>query len=268
MLEELQTPPSESEAPDTDTQAQQEADSVPEGAEPSSEDSSIENAHPEDESSEGGENDEAEKPFHVEGKMVFKTKEEYIKHINKQRGAASQMASEYKRMKERMEKLEASLSQISSAKTQEKPPEDDLEPEQRQALETIKKYGQFLTPEELQRVLEEQLAPVRSLLSQVEKEKFEAAQAAVTQFMDMNPDAEDHREDIADLMERMGKAGVEVDIEKAYFLVTGRQARTQVAAKKEAEKRAIKKAQAAGSPSSSSGAATIEEDILARILSS
>ena len=267
MLEELQTPPSEGEALETDTQTQQEADSVPEGAEPSSEDSSVENAHPEDEESEGGENDEADEPFHVEGKMVFKTKEDYVRHVNKQRGAASQMASEYKRMKERMEKMEASLSQLSSPKAQEAPPEDDLDPEQRQALETIKKYGKFLTPEELQRVLEEQLAPVRSLLSQVEKEKFEAAQNAVSQFMGMNPDAEDHRDEIADLMERMGKAGVEVDIEKAYFLVTGRQAKTQAAVKKEADKRAIKKAQVTGSPSSSSGAATIEEDFLARILS-
>ncbi len=260
MLEELQTPPSEAEAPDADTQGE-EAESVLDGAEVQE----GQESHPE-EASEGGE--KKEEPFYAEGDKIFQTKEDFIKHFNKQRGAASQLAAQYKRTQARLEELERALSQKDQP-AQPKPKEDtqeELPAEQLEALQTIKKYGKFLTPDELQTILEQQLAPVRNILSTFEQQRMKEAESFVNSFLEMNPDANDLREDLADTMERMDKAGIPGGIEKAYLLVTGKQPKTQEALKKEAEKRVVKKMQAGGASSSSSGAMKTEQDLLARIL--
>lgn len=260
MLEELQTPPSEAEAPVEDTQGE-EAESVLDGAEVEE----GQESHPEEES-EGGQKEE---PFYVEGDKIFQTKEDFIKHFNKQRGAASQLASQYKRTQARLEELERALSQKEQAtpqKAKEDTQEEELPVEQLEALQTIKKYGKFLTPDELQTILEQQLAPVRNILSTFEQQRMKEAETFVSSFLEMNPDANDIREELADTMERMDKAGISGGIEKAYLLVTGKQPKTQEAMKKEAEKRVVKKMQAGGASGSSSGAMKTEQDLLAQIL--
>lgn len=265
MLEELQNLPPDSEAPEGDTQAEDGAASVPENAESSLEETADGNAHPED-PTEGGQSQADESaPFHVEGGRVFKTKEEYIKHVNKQRGAASVAASEKKKLEARLAQLESELASIRTQSKTQEPPEDTLPEDQLEALKVIKKHGKFLTADELQQLLESRLAPLEGYRLREEQRQLEEARSHVESFLEANPDANDMREELADTIEKMEKAGLPASIDRAYLFLTGKQPLKQPIAKQEAEKRSIKKAQAAGSPNSSSGAVKAEEDFFKQL---
>ena len=269
MLEELQNLPPDGEAPDQGTLEENGVASVPEGAGSSEEEQADGETHP-DAEAEGGKEAEKPAPFHVEGGREFKTKEEYVKYVNKQRGAASVLATEKKNLEARLSQLEAKLNEAAARPKAQEEPEEQIGEEQLEALKTIKKFGKFLTVDELQQILdakvEARLAKVEGYSLREEQRQFEAAKSHVDSFIEANPDASDMREELADTIEKLDKAGIPGGIDKAYLLLTGKQPLKQPVAKQEAEKRSIKRAQATGSPNSSSGAARIEEDPLAKIL--
>lgn len=269
MLEELQNLPPDGAAPDQGTQSEDGAASVLEDAESSEEESADGDAHPEV-PTEGGEKAESPTPFHVEGGRQFQTKEEYIKYVNKQRGAASVLATEKKNLESRLAILEAQLTEAATNSKKQEEPEEQIGEDQIEALKTIKKHGKFLTVDELQQILdsrvEARLAKVEGYSLREEQRQFEEAQSHVGAFLEANPDANEIREELADTIDKLEKAGIAGGIDKAYLLLTGKQPLKQPIAKQEAEKRSIKRAQATGSPNSSSGAARVEQDELSKIL--
>lgn len=260
MLEELQTQPSQEPAPDQDTQLNGEAESVSQEDGPEGQ-SSSENAHP---SEDGG-----TEIFHSEGGKTFKTKEDYIQHVNKWRGAAANVIGNNKQMAARIAELESALAS-KETKTQDENALDELDPEQRAALSTLKKAGGFISVDEVEAILAKRLGKYEPIISRVEREQMAQAQKSVESFIEANPDAADvdvHK-DMIDMLEKMDKAGIPGGIQNAYFLVTGRQPNKTPAAKVDAQTRSIKKAQASSSNAtggSSSAVVKKEGDIFSAL---
>lgn len=258
-------------------------DTPVEGAEPSSESgqtaASEETVHPEGasnaegdgskEEGAGGESTEPE-PFHTEGDKIFKTKEDYIAHVNQQRGAASRLAHDKKLAEQQAQHYEtlyrSALEAVGkSAATQA--PEPQVNEETQQAMETLKKAG-FLTKAEMDSMLEEKMKPFKAVVDQQHQEKINEARQAVDTFIGLNPDAADHVVDLEQTLIRMDKAGLPGGLEQAYFLVTGKTAKTEAAAVNEVKRevKQVKAAQAGGAPAGKSGGAPKEKDIFDGIL--
>jgi polyhydroxyalkanoate synthesis regulator phasin len=267
-------------APVTDTPA--------EGAEPSSESgqtaASEETVHPEGDSNTEGDGSKKEEgadggtttdpepePFHKEGEKIFKTKEEYIAHVNQQRGAASRLAHEKKLAEESAQHYEklykAALAAVGQpAGTPATEPE--MSEESKAAIESLKKAG-FLTTEQAKAMVEDALKPFKADSEQRFQEKVAEARQTVDAFIGLNPDAADHAVDLEQTLLKMEKAGIPGGLEHAYFLVTGKVAKTEAAAVNET-KREVKKVQAAqagGAPAGKSGGAPKDKDIFDGLLS-
>lgn len=271
MSEELQNPPSADAAQETGTRSD-EASSVPADAPASGEEGSTEGVHPEgDETSRSG---SAETDiFLEEGGKVFKTKEEYFRHVNKQRGAASRLAFEKSKLERELSEKNQLLEKLLKGEKptqQEKQEEPELDEESKQVLAELKKRGGFISAEELEEILTRRLSPFEPALKKVQERELNEAKEYVDNFIEANPEALEHYEEIVDLMAKMDKAGIPGGIGQAFFHVTGK---APVAAKaKESNPvspvKAAKQAQAGtGSSNTSSGAGSVKRDFMDQILS-
>lgn len=273
MSEELQNLPSNDAAQDTGT-GSEEAKSVPADVPASGEqDTSTEGVHPEGDQTQAG-NAANEETFHEEGGKVFKTKDEYIRHVNKQRGAASRLAFEKTKLEQELREKNQLLEKVLSGQKPEqqaKPEESELDDESKQVLAELKKRGGFVSTQEVEEILKKHMSQFEPILKKAQDSEIQEAKAYVDSFIDTNPDALDHYEEILDLMNQWASKGLPGGINQAYFHVTGK----APLAAKPAEKspvspvKAAKQAQAGGgSSNASSVAATVKRDFMDTILTS
>lgn len=283
MSEELPNLPSNDAAPPEAGTGSEEAKSVPADAPASGEqNASTEGVHPEGENKEPAGNAATnEEPFYSEGGKVFKTKDEYIRHVNKQRGAASRLAFEKSKLERELqeknqllEKLLANGGQPQQGQQKQDEPEDE---ETKQVLAELKRRGKFISSDELEEILSKKFQNYEPIIKKVQEQEREQAQAYVDNFLEVNPDAIDSYEQIVDTMTRMQQANVPCSIEQAYFLVTGKAALAAAASATQkpaapspvSPVKAAKQAQAgAGSSNASSAAGGVKRDFMDEILTS
>lgn len=273
MSEELQNLPSNDAAQDTGT-GSEEAKSVPADVPASGEqDTSTEGVHPEGDQTQAG-NATNEETFHEEGGKVFKTKDEYIRHVNRQRGAASRLAFEKSKLEQELKEKSQLLDKLLSGQKTEQPgktEEPELDEESKQVLAELKKRGGFISAQELEEILTKRLSQFEPVLNKVRESEIAEAQAYVDSFLEANPDALDRYEEIVDLMKRMEEAKIPGGINQAYFHITGKAplATKPVKENPVSPVKAAKQAQAGGgSSNASSVAATVKRDFMDTILTS
>lgn len=255
MLEELQPPLPGDEAPGKDTQVDG-TDSVPEdgSADGSSEGNQVQpdGKKPTDDNGE---------VFHMEGKKVFKTKDEYIKHVNQQRGAASRLAHKTNELEQALAEARAELERQKNSAS---PKKDEAAPEEysddfKQAIANLRKSG-MVTREDLETILKPMLAKYDRFASNIEAQEMSQAERIVGEFLDLNPDALDITAQIQDVLKRAETAGIQMDVYKAYYNVTGKVPRTKQATQSKQDIREVKRAQAGGKSSGNGSGAGEKKD--------
>ena len=260
----------------------------PTGAETSSESgqsaASEETVHPEGDSNTEGDGSKKEgeegagdgttatepEPFHKEGEQVFKTKEEYIAHVNQQRGAASRLAHDKKIAEETAQHYEKLYKEALNGPGRTAAPaatEPEMSEEAKAAIESLKKAG-FLTADQAKAMVEEAIKPFKADSELRFQEKVQEARQTVDEFIGLNPDAADHAVDLEQTLLKMQQAKIPGGLEHAYFLVTGKVARTGAVAATETarEVKQVKAAQAGGAPAGKSGSTAKEKDIFDGII--
>lgn len=177
-----------------------EQDTLSEGADGVSEErpdgQPSETVHPDDGQSAGDET-----VFHEEGGRKFATKEDFIKFYRQQRGAASALARDKKRLEQDLQLAQERLNAIEGRKgadkaSAESQAEEDVDEQYRAAVERVKKVGKFATSEEIsdiKRQLEE-LSAERAAVRQ------DTVRKQVETFLSSNPDALEYRAELADLV--------------------------------------------------------------------
>ena len=205
-------------------------DTQSEGAETSSENgqqaTSEETVHPDGAPSTDGDSSTTdapteEAPFHVEGEQIFKTKEDYVTHVNKQRGAASRLAHE-KALAEQTAKhyetlYKAALDAVGKPAAQVAK-EPEMTEETQAALKTLEAAG-FIKADQMKAMLDEAIRPFRADSEQRFQEKVQEARTTVDNFIGLNPDAADHAVAIENTLLTMEKAGLPGGLDQAYYLL-------------------------------------------------
>lgn len=260
----------EGEAQDTDT-LENPADGVS-GDEDSNE-SSSETVHPDDGQSSGD-----EEYFHEEGGRKFKTKDEFVSFYRQQRGAASRVARENTELKTRLEQIEAQVTRLGNNVPNTAPAPtaaaiEKVDDEVAKAAEVLARTGKFVSPEQLKEMSEQ----VKMLQQYSDQMKMAAAHQTVNSFLESNPDAVGHEEEMADLIKEYGldRKGTEEGLKLAYRMFFGKDAKlanpTQLArqAYEKGQKNGVRRAQAgsppggnAGGPSKSSSEFNIDFSLL------
>jgi len=246
----------EGEAQATDT-LENPADNV--SGDGGSDESSSDAVHPDDGQSSGDENGEV---FHEEGGRKFKTKDEFIAFYRQQRGAASRVARENKELKTRLEQIEAANARVGNGQQSSTPaPSQDqiekVDEEVARAAEVLAKTGKFVSPEQLKE-MKDQLALIQQYSDQM---KIAAAHQTINSFLESNPDAVGHEEEMADLIKEYGldRKGTEEGLRLAYRMYFGKDPKamnpTQVArqAYKKGQENGLRKSQAGAAPGSNAG---------------
>lgn len=246
-MEEMQSHLQEGEAPERDTLADAGAEGAS-GEQPT--DPQSETVHPEAGQAEGD-----EQIFHEEGGRKFATKEEFIAFYRQQRGAASILAREKKRLEQDFQLAQAELARTKGqAQTTPQPKsqeEEEVDEQYRAAVERVKRVGKLATLDEvteLKKQLQE-IAEERQNLRQ------ESARKQVETFVQANPDVVEYQAEIADLVKEHN-----LTLQQAYTLFFGKppkDAAPKGSPAREAYQKgkatAIKQAQAGGSSSPKSG---------------
>lgn len=222
---------------------------------------------------EGTDPPEAE-PFHTEGDRVFKTKEDYITYVNRQRGAASdlahakslaeQEAQHFKRLYETS--LEA-LGKNGGAQAQTQQPE--VSDEVKEAMKVLENAG-FIRADDAKKLVEEAVKPFNAVVERERQERLEEARRGVDEFLALNPDAADVSAEMQQILLGFEKAGTKGGLKEAYFIATGKVAKTEsdVQQQTQREVKQAKAAQAGGAPSGKSAPAGKGRDVFDGILSS
>lgn len=247
-------------------------------AEPSSENgetaASEEQVQPEGEKPEGDAPESAapaEPIFHEEGGNTFKTKEEYIHYVNKSKAAAARIAHEKNLAEERASHFEKLYTSALTAigKPETKAAEPEMSDETREAIETLKKNG-LVTAQQVKELVDQAVAPFKQDAERRRAAEIQEARQTVDDFIGLNPDAAENAVALEETLMRMERAGIGGGLEQAYFLVTGRLAKTAGASSAE-ERREIKKvaaSMAGGAPANKSSGAAKEQSIFDSMLSS
>lgn len=171
-----------------------------------------------------------EEYFHKEGDQVWKTKEEYISHVNRQRGAASKIAANNKILEQQLRDANAKLTELegkSAPPTKEtQQAKAELDEESRKAIDVLREHAGFMTVEQFDAKLKEILAARDSKLEELyaERSAGKAAdnQRVLTAFVGANPEVAERMGELADLMDELGlekKYGAEGALAKAYTLL-------------------------------------------------
>lgn len=214
----------------------------------------------------------AEEIFHKEGERVFKTKEEYFTYVNQQRGAASRLAHDKKLAEENAQHYETlyksaleTVGKTGKAET----PAPEMNAEEQAAIASLKSAG-FLTADQAKAMVEEALRPFKADSERQFQERVNEARQTVDEFIGLNPEAADHAVELEQMLLKMEKAEIPGGLPHAFFLVTGREAKTEAQTMKTdaREIKQVRAAQAGGAPTGKSGGAPKERDVFDGILSS
>lgn len=246
----------EGEAQETDT-LDNPADNV--SGDAGSDEPSSDAVHPDDGQSSGDNDGEI---FHEEGGRKFKTKDEFISFYRQQRGAASRVARENSQLKARLEQMEASNARASNGQqpTTQAPSQEQIEKvddEVARAAEVLAKTGKFVSPEQL-KAMQERLDMLQQYSDQA---KVAAAHQTVNSFLETNPDAVGHEEEMADLIKEYGldRKGTEEGLRLAYRMYFGKDPKaispTQAArqAYKKGQENGLRRSQAGAAPGGNAG---------------
>lgn len=210
-----------------------------------------------------------EQPFHEENGIVFKTKDEYIAHVHKRLGGASQIAGKYKALEAEHARAVEELNKLKSGNNDggQKTDQGETPPEVREALEVLKKNG-VLTKEDMDKVLSEKLSRFERIATRIEQEEIESASKFVDNFIKANPDAAEMTDALRDTILKMDAAGIQGGIHEAYFLLTGKLPEKLSPSEQKSVVKNLKAAQAGGAPSNaSSAAAKSKQDFMDNLLS-
>lgn len=221
------------------------------------EDTSSDDAHPEEGQNSGGEDD----IFLETGGRKFKTKDEFVSFYNKQRGATSRVVAENKELRTRLERIEAQISQSSQQPAAQQAQVEQIDEEVAKAADVLAKTGKFVSPQEL-KAMQEQLAALQAYSDSV---KYAAADQEIKGFLAANPDAVGQEQELADLIRDFGldKKGTKEGLVLAYRMHFGRSPKehtpSQVALKayEKGQQNGIRKSQAGGAPSNASGSQVV-----------
>lgn len=188
--------------------------------------------------------------FHKEGEQVWKTKEEYISWSNKQRGNASKVVGENRKLTEALATKESEMEALRQVKASQKPgaaAAASTDPEVQAAIVRLKQEGKFVTSDD-----------IASFVTELTELKQERAQLAVAQasvvvdgFIEANPRAADAKAELADIMDRHNLPQNAKGLRDAYILHFGEVPKDAEKTRQDAEAKSrvtgLKKAQAGGS---------------------
>lgn len=172
-----------------------------------------------------------EEYFHKEGDQVWKTKEEYISHVNRQRGAASKIAANSKILEQQLTETNAKLAALQA--TSVTPPSKEaqaavaeLDEESKKAIDVLRQHAGFLTVEQfdakLNEILSTRFAKLEELYAERSAGKVADNQRTLSAFVGANPEVAERMGELADLMDELGlekKYGAEAALAKAYTLL-------------------------------------------------
>lgn len=266
-MEDVNSQPPLGMAPILDNQSEEAEPSSETGDAPASE----ETVQPEGAEPEGDQPAEAaEEIFHEEGGNTFKTKDDYIRYVNKSKGAAARLAHEKTLADERAAHFEKLYTSAISAVGKPPAPEaPQMSDETREAIETLKKNG-LVTADQVKELVEQAVAPFKRDSEQRRMEQINEARETVDEFIGLNPDAADNAPALEETLMRMERAGITGGLEQAYFLVTGKVAKTKDLSAVE-ERREVKKlaaSMAGGSNANKATGGTKTQDVFDGMLSS
>lgn len=188
-----------------------------------------------------------EEYFHKEGDQVWKTKEEYISHVNRQRGAASKIAANSKILEQQLADTNAKLAALQSSNPT--PPSKEvqaakaeLDEESKKAIDVLREHAGFMTVEQfdakLNEILSTRFAKLEELYAERSAGKAADNQRTLTAFVGANPEVAERMGELADLMDDLGlekKYGAEAALAKAYTLLFDKPPKKPASADKASE---------------------------------
>jgi len=239
--------------PDDGTQGTGNSDAQPEGV---SEDQGADGASSENAQPEAGAS--ASQPFHKEGDREFATKEEYISWVNKQRGAATKLASKYKAVEKQalefqqaFNNAQATINKLSSGAPVSEAKREEAAATLTDEQRTVQAQLRALLKDDLAPVAEVRKLQERSAFLESEYQRMKQAESLnlVQSFSEANPDMEGHEEDLAEIIQ----AGRAKSLEDAYTIFFGKKPnQSRVAASRDAYRKGqetvIRRSQAGARP--------------------